>query len=373
MIEVKEVKTKKEQKAFIKFPIDLYKGNRFFVPSLNVDEKEIFNKNYSYYETCEAKYFIAYMDGKVVGRISAIYQKEANKKWNQNRIRFTRFDSINNKEVSNALFKACVDYGKSLGASEIVGPLGFSDLEREGLLIEGFDQLSTYEEEYNYDYYQDLIESYGFKKEIDWLEHKLYTPKVFDNRRYEISKKMLDRLNLKFVLCKSMKEYISRYSNEVFELIDKTYFNIYGTVPITDRVKKQLVKDFALICKSEMLGLVIDSEGRIVCCAIAWRSISKAVNKSKGKLTPSSIIRILHSKNHSKVIDFALIGVKKEYEMTGVASNLIYEIQKYMIEHKIEYAESNLTLEDNTHILNLFSCFDKVCHKKRRSYIKEIK
>ena len=174
MIHIEEVKTRAQRRQFVQFPLKLYKGNACFVPPLYADEMKIFKKNYSYNEQAEAVYYLAYREKEVVGRISGILQRVANEKWKQKRVRFTRFDSINDQEVANALFGAVESWAKSKGMTEVVGPLGFSDLEREGLLIEGFDELATFEEQYNFDYYQKLIENLGYQKEVDWVEHKLY-------------------------------------------------------------------------------------------------------------------------------------------------------------------------------------------------------
>ena len=173
MIEIRKVKTKKEQRDFVNFPLKLYKNCEFFAPPLYVDEMKMFKKNYVYYDQSISVFFNAYENGKIVGRIQGILQKASNEKWGQKRVRFTRFDSIDNQEVANKLFEAIEDWAKENNMTEIVGPLGFSDLEREGLLIEGFDELSTFEEQYNYDYYQKLIENLGYQKEVDWVERKL--------------------------------------------------------------------------------------------------------------------------------------------------------------------------------------------------------
>ena len=168
MVIVKQVKTRKEQRQFVNFPLELYKDCEFFVPCLYMDELAMFKKNYVYNDQSESIFFNAYIDGKIVGRIQGILQHASNNKWKQKRVRFTRFDSIDNQEVANALFNAIETWAKEKGMTEIVGPLGYSDLEREGLLIEGFDQLSTFEEQYNYPYYQKLIENLGYVKEVDW-------------------------------------------------------------------------------------------------------------------------------------------------------------------------------------------------------------
>ena len=181
MVEIREVKTKKEQKAFLEFPLDMYADNPYFVPPLYGDEKKIFRGDYVYNDTCEHVYFNAYRDGEMVGRISGILQKASNEKKGERRVRFTRFDSINDREVAHALFDAVEKWALSKGMDTVCGPLGFSDLEREGLLIEGFDELSTFEEQYNAEYYGALIEDCGYAKEVDWIESKIYAPEEGDD------------------------------------------------------------------------------------------------------------------------------------------------------------------------------------------------
>ena len=212
MIEIKEVKTSRQKREFLNFPLKLYKNNSYFVPPLYGDEKKIFKKNYVYLDQSEAVYYLAYLNGEVVGRISGIIQYASNEKNDEKRVRFTRFDSINNQEVANMLFNKVELWAKEKGMDTIVGPLGFSDLEREGLLIEGFDQLSTFEEQYNYEYYQKLIENYGFEKEVDWTERKLYAPKEIDPRLEKISNMMLKKYKLHFGETKNTNEFIKKYN-----------------------------------------------------------------------------------------------------------------------------------------------------------------
>lgn len=238
MIEIKKVKTRKEIRDFINFPLNLYKDNPYFVPPLYGDEKALFKKNYHYYETSEAVYYNAYQDGKIVGRISGILQHASNEKWNQRRIRFTRFDCIDNQEVANSLLNKVEEWAKEKGMEEVVGPIGFSDLEREGLLIEGFDYLSTFEEQYNYPYYQKLIENYNYTKEVDWIEHRLRAPKEENPKLKTVSDYMLKRYNLHFSNVKSIGEFIKKYGDAFFDILDITYDKIYGTVPLTDKMKK---------------------------------------------------------------------------------------------------------------------------------------
>lgn len=372
MIEIREVKTKKEQKEFLNFTLKLYKGNPYFVPPLYSDEKKIFKKSYVYYDQAEAIYYNAYLDGKIVGRISGIIQKTANDKNNQKRVRFTRFDSINNQEVANALFSKVETWAKEKGMDTIVGPLGFSDLEREGLLIEGFEELSTFEEQYNYDYYQSLIENYGFKKEVDWLERKLFTPKQVDERLDRLSALMLKRYNLKFGTAKNTKDFIDKYATKFFDIIDETYVDIYGSVPFTEGMRKMMIDNFKLIVKVKYAPVIVDENDRVVCFGIAFPSIAKAVQKSNGHLSPAAILRLLKAINKPKVLDLGLIGVLPEYAKKGIASALIVRIMEILIEDNMEYAETNLNLEDNLNIQNQWKAFENVIHKRRRCFVKRI-
>lgn len=374
MIVVKEVKSRKEIKEFINFPLKLYKDNPYFVPPLYSDEKALFKEDNVNYEQSEAVYFNAYMDGKIVGRISGILQKASNDKWNQKRIRFTRFDSINNQEVANALFKQIEIYTKEKGMNEIVGPLGFSDLDREGLLIEGFEELSTFEEQYNYDYYQQLIENCGYEKEVDWVESKIKLPEVINPKLERVSQLMLKKYNLKIVNyeIKTIKEFIKRYEEQFFDVLDKTYVNLYGTVPLTDRMKKQLIKSFKLILDINKVAAIVDENDRIVCFGLVFPSIGKALQKSGGRLTLPALIRVLRAIKHPKIIDFGLIGVLPEYQMRGVSTALIQGIVDIMKYYNVDYAETNLNLETNANIQNQWKNFDAVQHKRRRCFVKKI-
>lgn len=374
MLKVKEVKTNKEKKDFLNFPLKMYKDNKNFVPPLYIDEKKIFSKNYIYYDTCEAIYFNCYDNNKMVGRISAILQKSSNEKWNQNRVRFTRFDAINDINVAKALFEEVEKWAKSKQMSEVVGPLGFSDLEREGLLIEGFDELATFEEQYNASYYKDLIEACGYTKEVDWIEHKLFVPKDDKqlSRLEKLSDLMMNRYHLKYANCKSISEIIKRYGKQIFQTIDKTYENIYGTVPFSDGMRKMLIDNFKLIVRPKDVALIIDENDRLVCFGLLIPSIAKTVQKSSGHLTIPAIIKILKAKKNPKILDLGLIGVLPEYEMRGIASSAVARIIKTLKEDNIEYAETNLNLETNHHIINQWKSFEAIQHKRRRCFIKKI-
>ena len=372
MVEIREVKTKKEQKEFIEFPLKLYKNNPFFIPPLYGDEKKLFSGKNIYSDQAETVYYLAYKDGKVAGRISGILQKASNAKWGQKRVRFTRFDSINDKEVSNALFEKVESWAKSLGMEEIVGPLGLSDLEREGLLIDGFNEVSTFEEQYNFPYYQELIENCGFDKEVDWVERYLEKPDVYPEKLERVSMMMMKKYELRFGEAKNTADFIKKYGDQFFEILDKTYEKIYGTVPFTDAMKKMMISNFKLVIDLKYVAVILDKNDKVVAFGICFPAIGEALQKSGGRLTLPAIVRVLKALKHPKVIELGLIGVLPEYEMKGIASALIVQIFK-MFDQGIEHIETNVTLEDNYHIQNQYKSFKYRIHKRRRCFIKKIK
>ena len=374
MIEIKQVSTKKQRKQFVEFPLNLYKNNPNFVPSLYGDEMAMFKKNYFYNEQSKSIFFLAYRDGKVVGRIQGILQIAANKTWNQKRVRFIRFDSIDDQEVANALFNAVEEWGKSLGMTEIVGPLGYSDLEREGLLIEGFEYLATFEEQYNYAYYQNLVENNGYQKDIDWLEHQIRMPKDKDQdveRIKRLSARMLEKYNMHIGTAKNTAQFVKKYSNQIFRVWDEAYSKIYGCVPFTDKVKKHMLEQFKMVINMRFIQVILDENDELVAFGLTFPAIGKAVQKSGGRLTIPCLIRLLKAIKNPKVLDLAIVGIVDKYRNKGISMNL-FAIFYSMFENGIEYMETNLNLENNYSILNIWKSFDTIQHKRRRCYIKKL-
>ena len=372
MITVIEVKTKKQQKEFLDFPLKMYKDNPCFVPPLYGDEKKMFRADYVYNDTCEAVYYNAYRDGVMVGRISGILQRASNEKRNEKRVRFTRFDSIDDREVAKALFGAVESWALSRGMDTVCGPLGFSDLEREGLLIEGFDQLSTFEEQYNAEYYGALVESCGYEKEVDWVESKIYLPDEPDDTLDKMTEYIFARYDLHFGTAKNVNEFLKKYADPFFELLDVGYKDIYGTVPFTDGMKKMLISNFKLIIDLKHVAVILDKNEKLVCLGLCFPSIAKAVQKSGGKLTPAALVRLLKAIKKPKIIDLGLVAVAPEYINRGIATAVSAGLMRMLREDGVEYAETNLNLEDNYAIQNQWKRFKSVRHKRRRSYVKKL-
>ena len=374
MIEIKEVKSKKEQRQFVDFPIKLYANCPYYVPALRGDEFALFSpkKNVSYDE-CEIVFYLAYKDGKVAGRICGIIQKVYNKMQNTKRVRFTRFDVIEDFEVAKMLLDTVENWAKEKGMDTVHGPLGFNDLDREGLLVEGFDELSTFEADYSYPYYADFLEKLGYKKEVEWLEFRIKAIKETNERIEKLSKLVKERYHLTVAKAKNKKDYINKYMTGIFEAIDAAYGELYGVIPYSEKLQKQIVSQFKLMISLDCMVTLLDKDGKVVAFGFGLPSLAEAVQKSKGRLNLAGIIRLLHAVKHVKVFDFGLIAVRPEYQGKGLTAIIIQEMVKQMSKYDLEYCETNHSLETNQKIILTWKNF-KDCrqHKRRRCYVKKL-
>ncbi len=374
MVEIVPVSTKKQQREFLEYPLKMYKDNPYFVPPLWNDEAKIFDKDFAYNEVCEAVYYNAYRDGRMVGRISGIVQRNSNERRNQKRVRFTRFDCENDEEVARALFEAVEKWGREKGMDEICGPLGFSNLERQGLLVEGFEELATFEEQYNYPYYGELVEKCGYSKEVDWTERKVTLPEDGGAELHKLSSLLEKRYHYKRCPIKSTKDLISRYGNDFLDLFEEVYSPLYGTVSFTPKIRQNLINSFKLILNVKYGGVIVNEEDKVIGFGICFPSIAKALQKSGGHLTPAALVRVLHSLKHPEILELGLIGVAPEYRTKGAAVSLLVSLADLLAEDKnIKFAETNMCLEDNLNIQNIWeNRFSSVMHKRRRAYLKKL-
>ena len=375
MITVKPVITKKEQKAFLDFPLRLYAGNPCFVPPLYLDEKKIFRSDYVYNDCCDSVCFLAWKDGSVAGRIQAIIQKAANEKNGERRARFTRFDVIDDFEVSRALFGAAEKWAAGRGMDTVCGPLNFSDLEREGLLVEGFDQQATFEENYNAPYYADHIERLGYVKEVDWLGFRLYGAE--SGETLEEMQKTRDfifrRYKLRLGPSSGGKDFLRRYADGIFTLIDKSYEGLYGTVPFTEGMRKLMLENFSLVVNPKYCAVILDENDRVVCFGIAFPSLAGALAGGTGKLTPGTLLRLLKALRKPDALDLCLVGVEPEYLNRGVSAAFSVAIMEMLRDNpSLRFADTNLNLEDNYAILNQWRRFRHEQVKRYRSYVKHL-
>lgn len=373
MVEIIEVQTKKQRKEFVEFPLRLYKDNPYFVPPLYMDEMALFTKKNIYNRTCKSAFFLAIRDGKTVGRIQAIIQNQYNDIHGVKQVRFTRFDALDEVEIATALFSAVEHFAKANGMEEVVGPLGYSDLEREGLLIEGFEYLSTFEEQYNYPYYASLIESNGYEKDVDWVESRIFKTKQQDERLQTLTQRAMQKYNLHIAGEKLGKaKFIKRYAKGIFDCIDECYKDLYGVVPFTPEMMKQMIDQFMLIVNRRYIIAICDEHETVVAFGLCLPGIGSAVQKSGGRLTLPCLVRLLRAAKKPKTIDLALVGILPKYRKTGLSAFVMTSLQDMLNEPGVEYCETNLNLETNGNIQAQWKYFDHIQHKRRRSYKKKI-
>ena len=373
MLEIVEVLTKKQRKEFVEYPLHLYKGNEWFVPPLYGDEMKIFTDKNTYAKVSKSVFYLAVRDGVTVGRIQGILQCQFNEIHNAKQVRFTRFDVENNQETANALFKAVEDWARQQGMEEIVGPLGYSDLEREGLLIEGFDYLSTFEEQYNYPYYQSLIENCGFVKDVDWIESRLFSTPQQDERLVALAKRALTRNNLRVVSDGMPKgKFLKKYAKGIFTLLDECYKELYGFVPYTPEMIKEILNQFKLIINMKYVRAICNENDEVVAFGCCIPGIGKAVQKTGGRLTPGCLIRLLKAVAKPESIDLALVGIMPRYRNSGLSAFIMLTLQDMLEQDNVKYLETNLNLETNISIQANWKHFDNIQHKRRRSFIKKL-
>lgn len=373
MLSVIEVKTKKQRKEFVEYPLRLYKDNPYFVPPLYMDEMALFTDKNIYNKTCESAFFLAIRDGVTVGRIQTIIQRQYNDIYNTKQVRFTRFDCENDPETAKALFDTAEAWAKEKGMDTVVGPLGYSDMEREGLLIEGFDYLSTYEEQYNYEYYGGLVESCGYVKDVDWVESRLFSTPQQDERLLKLAERSMRKSNLHLAGVGMKKsQFLKKYAKQCFACLDECYKELYGFVPYTQEMMDQMLAQFKLFINLKYILAVADENDQIVAFGFVIPGIGKALQKSGGKLTPGCLFRLLKAIRKPESIDLALVAIKPRYRKSGLSALIMTTLQSMLADGSVKYMETNLNLESNVAIQAGWKHFNNIQHKRRRSYIKRL-
>ena len=374
MIEIKEVTTKDDLKRFVQFYYDLYRGNDCAVPFLYSDEMATLrsDKNPSF-ECCEAKYFLAFKDGKVVGRVAAIINRRANERWNCHQVRFGWFDFIDDFEVSTALLKAVEDWGREKGMTEMAGPLGFIDTDREGMLVEGFDQLSTMYINYNYPYYPQHMERMGgFKKDNDYLEMKVKVPEVVPEKFSKLTEMVRKRYGLrvhKFTRHELIEE---GYGHQVFHLLNATYKDLYGFSELSDAQVDKLVNDYIKIADLNLVTAIMDGD-KMVGFGITFPSFSRAMQKTRdGRCLPFGwwhMLKILKW-HKTPIVDLLLIGVLPEYRGKGANALIFDDLIRQFQAYGFEWAETGPQMETNEGVLSQWQYLEATNHRRHRCYRK---
>lgn len=376
-IKIQKVETKKQLRAFIDFHYDLYKGNPYDVPNLFMDEKNTLSpsKNPAF-DFCEAEYYLAYdEDGQVVGRIAGIINHKANDRWKRNSVRFGWLDFIDDLDVSRALFRAVEDYGRRKGMTEIVGPLGFTDMDPEGMLIMGFDKLGTMPTIYNYDYYPRHMEQMGgWEKDADYVEYYMRVPEKVPEKYSKIAAMIADRYNL-HVKKLTRKDIREGYGYKVFDLINDTYKNLYGFSELTPRQIDQYVKEYLPMLDLNLVTCIEDgnADNKLVGIGITMPSMSRAMQKCRrGRLLPFGWWHVLRAAKCHKTegVDLLLLGVLPEYRSKGASALLFADLIPRYISYGFKWGESQVEMENNEGVQRQWGALSPENHKRRRCYKK---
>lgn len=374
-ITIKTVTTKKELKTFVRYANKLYKGNPYYVPSMPFDDLNTLSKDVNgAFDFCEAEYFLAYKDDKLVGRVAAIINHKANKAWDVNQVRFGWFDFIDDIEVSKALLDAVISFGKSHGVSQIVGPLGFTDFDPEGMLVEGFDRLSTMALIYNHPYYPEHMRQLGYEKETGWVEYRLTLPDEVPERHLKVAEFVTERYGLRLVKKTKKQVYKEKYGQKIFSLINETYCKLYGYSLLSEKQIDQFVDTYLGVIDMDMLAFVEDRDGNLIAAGLAMPSIAKALQKCNGEMVPFGWYHLLKNMYWKRpdTLELLLIGVKPEWQSRGVNSLIFVDLLQRYKKMGFKYAETNANLETNTKVQAMWSVFEKEQHKKRWVFGKEI-
>ena len=375
-VEIKRVTKKSELKRFIRFNYEFYKNNPYAVPDLYDDMLGTFSpKKNAAFEFCEADYFLAYREDRIVGRVAAIINHRANEQWQKKTVRFGWIDFIDDLEVSRALIGAVKQWGKERGMDTIEGPLGFTDMDAEGMLIEGFDQLSTMATIYNYPYYPQHMEKLGMEKSADWVEMKIYVPDEIPEKHKRISDIIARKYNLHVRKLTSKREVLrSGLAHDIFRLINDAYAPLFNFSRMTERQIDQYVRMYVPVLDLRMVSIVENEQNEIVAVGISMASLSEALQKAKGRLLPFGWFYLLKALfwKRPKMLDLLLVGVRPDYQNKGVNALLFTDLIPVYQQLGFEYAESNPELELNEKVQNQWQYFKTEQHKRRRCFKAQI-
>ena len=376
MVEIKEVTTKADLGLFVQFYYDLYRGNDCAVPFLYSEEMATLrsDKNPSF-ECCESKYFLAYKDGKIAGRVAAIINRRANERWNCHQVRFGWFDFIDDIDVSTALLKAVEDWGIEKGMNEIAGPLGFIDTDREGMLVEGFDQLSTMYINYNYPYYPQHMERMeGFRKDNDYLEMKVKVPEVVPEKFAKLTEMVKKRYGLRVHKFTRHELIEQNYGRRVFQLLNATYKDLYGFSQLSETQVDKLVNDYIKIADLNLVTAIMDGD-KMVGFGITFPSFSRALQKTRdGRFLPFGwwhLLKILKW-HKTPIVDLLLIGVLPEYRAKGANALIFDDLIRQFQAYGFEWAETGPQMETNEGVLSHWQYLESINHRRHRCYRKKL-
>ena len=371
-VRIKEVHTKKVLKEFVDFPHCLYAGNAYWVPSLRSDEMDTLDReNNPAFTYCEARYWLAYEAKQVVGRIAGVINHRHKEKWGQPYMRFGWFDGIDDPAVTLALLDKVEDWARDQGLMAVHGPMGFTNMDHAGMLVEGFDELATQAAGYNYDYYGDHLTQAGYVKDVDYLEYEILMPEAVDRKITKLAELVLKRNNLRLLEVKDKKELLP-YAHELFEMMGAEYKHLYGVVPLSEEQVDAYINQYFGFISPEFVPVIVDLRGRMVAFGVTIPSLSKALQRSKGRLFPFGAFHLMRALKKNDRADLLLVAVMKEYQGKGVIAVLINRMFEVFRDFGIKKIESNPELESNIAVQAQWKHFKRRQHKRRRIFIKHL-
>ena len=369
---IKEVSGVRGLRAFIDYPFSLYKDAPHWVPALREDDLNTFRPDRNpAYAFSQAKFWMAYRDGKPVGRVAGIINQRHIEKWGQSYARFGWLDLVDDEAVSAALLKTVEDWAASKGLSAVHGPLGFTDLDREGMLIEGFDEMGTLATHYNFPYYQEHLERLGYSKDTDWVEYEIIIPDQLPEKITKLADAIKQRYNLRLVDFKHKKELLG-YADAIFNLLDNAYSHLYGTTPLSREQVDAYIKQYFGLISPDFVPVVVDQNNELVAFGITLPSLSSALRRSKGRILPFGFIPLLRALRKNDRGDLYLVAIKYEYQGRGVNALLMARMIEVFNAYGIKKVESNPELEDNLNVRTQWKHFEHRQHKRRRVFIKHL-
>lgn len=371
-ITIKEVTNRRLLREFVNFPFKLYRDNPYWVPTLRSDDLNTLRKDKNpAFAFCQAKYWLAYKDGKIAGRIAGIINPRYQERWGNAYARFGWIDFINDDQVSQSLLSKVEEWAQEQGMQAVHGPLGFTDMDPEAMLVEGFDEMGTLIGIYNYPYYQTHLEKAGYVKDTDWIEFEIKVPAGGVEKIKKLAEIVEERYHLHYLNAKNKKELL-QYAQQLFELLEEAYQDLYGVTPLSQEQINTYIDQYLGLLSPEFIPIVLDESNKMVAFGIAMPSLSQALRKSRGRLFPFGFLHLLHALHKNNKGDLCLIAIRKDFQGKGINSMLMTSLLDVFAKMGITSVESNPELEDNIHVQAQWKHFETRQHKRRRVFIKTL-
>ena len=371
MLKIVEVKTRRQLKRFVDFPYELYADNPYWIPPLRADEMTTLrwdkNPAFSY---CRARYWLVYKNNQLAGRIAGIINQQAIEKWGQKYARFGWFDFIDDIEVVKCLLQLVEDWAREEGLSGIQGPMGFCDLDKEGMLIDGFDELGTFTTLYNYEYYPRYMELLGYSKDVDWYEYVLQVPDKLSDNILKVAEAVKEKNKLRTITFTKTKQVLP-YAKAIFEMINEAYKDLYNVVPLNEEQIDFYVKQYFSVVNPDYVNIVLDENDRLAAFSLGFPSLAETLQKTKGKLLPLGFIRLLKALKVNSSVDMLLVAVRPDLQGKGVNSLLMKAMAEACWKNGVKLAHLNPQLEDNFKVRSQWKHFSGQQNKRRRCYFKD--